>query len=244
MNTWRVFSRAASPALINTFIETDGIFVHLNQSGTILKNSLLPVTVFETSRLLNKYKELNSFYSEGAIHYYENINVGFAIDIDRGLKVIKIRDAHLKSFSQVEEDIINLSGKYLDDTLHYDDLTGITFTITDLSSENVAFFKPLINFMNSAILGISAIDEKLGRCLLTVTFDHRVTEGKLVARFLKELKDRLESYRSVHFTKQSSVTCFKCFKTLADDLSEVGFAKCITPKGEEAYICQSCLQGF
>ncbi len=91
---------AGLTSTINTFIETDGIFVHLNQSGTILKDSLLPVTVFETSRLLNKYKELNAFYSEGAIHYYENINVGFAIDIDRGLKVIKIPGAQLKSFSR------------------------------------------------------------------------------------------------------------------------------------------------
>ena len=229
---------------INTFIETDGIFVHLNKAGTILKDSLLPVTVFETARLLNKYKELNAFYADGAIHYYENINVGFAIDIDRGLKVIKIPGAQLKSFPEVEEDIVSLSGKYLDDTLHYDDLAGVTFTITDLSSENVAFFRPLVNFMNSAILGISAIDEKLGRCIYTVTFDHRVTEGKLVARFLKELKDRLESYRSVHFTKQSLVKCFKCLKSLSDDLGDVGFAKCITPQGEEAYICQSCLKGF
>ena len=147
-------------------------------------------------------------------------------------------------FHRLNEDIINLSGKYLDDTLHYDDVAGVTFTITDLSSEEVAFFRPLVNFMNSAILGISAIDEKLGRCIFTVTFDHRVTEGKLVARFLKELKARLESYRSVHFTKPVSVKCFKCLKSLSDDLSDVGFAKCITPAGEEAYICQGCLKGF
>ena len=95
-----------------------------------------------------------------------------------------------KSISEIEQDIINLSGKYLDNSLHYDDITDITFTITDLSSENVAFFQPLINFMNSAILGISSIDEKLDRCIYTVTFDHRVTEGKLVAGFLKDLKDR------------------------------------------------------
>jgi len=235
---------AGLTSTVNTFIETDGIFVHLDDAGTIFKNSLLPVTIFETSRLLNKYQQLNAFYHDDAIHYYGEIGVGFAIDIDRGLKVIKIPDAQLKSFSQVEEDMVNLSGKYLDDTLHYDDLAGVTFTITDLSSENVAFFRPLVNFMNSAILGISAIDEKLGRCILTVTFDHRVTEGKLVARFLKELKDRLESYRSAHFTRQVAVACFKCYKSLADDLSDVGFAKCITPKGEEAYICQSCLKGF
>ena len=230
---------------INTFIETDGIFVHLNESLKALKNSLLPVTIYETSRLLQKYKELNAFYNNDSICYYEKIDIGFAIDVDQGLKVLKVPEAQHKSISQIEDHIIDISGKYLDNTLHYDDITGVTFTITDLSSENVAFFHPLINFMNGAILGISSIDEKLDRCIFTVSFDHRITEGKLVARFLKDLKDRLESYRSNHFTKQlHTVTCFKCLKSLDEDLSDVGFAKCITPKGENAFVCQSCLKGF
>jgi len=92
---------------------------------------------------------------------------------------------------------------------------------------------------------VSAIDEKLQRSILTVTFDHRVTEGKLVAQFLQELKNRVESYRSAHYVHANqSITCFKCFKSLQEDLSDVGFTKCITPKGEEAYICQSCFKGF
>ena len=230
---------------MNTFINTDGIFVHLNESLKALKNSLLPVTIYETSRLLKKYKELNAFYSNSAIYYYEKINIGFAIDIEQGLKVLKLPDAQYESIGTIEEHILNVSGKYLDNSLHYDDITDITFTITDLSSENVAFFHPLINLMNSAILGISSIDEKLDRCIFTLTFDHRVTEGKLVALFLKDLKDRLESYRSNHFTKKlDSITCFKCLKSLDEDISDVGFAKCITPKGENAFICQSCLKGF
>jgi hypothetical protein len=67
----------------------------------------------------------------------------------------------------------------------------------------------------------------------------------LVAQFLTELKARLESYQSKNNTVSiAQITCFKCYKQLGDDLSDVGFTKCITPKGEEAYICQSCLKGF
>ncbi|MEO8414543.1 MAG: 2-oxo acid dehydrogenase subunit E2 [Ginsengibacter sp.] len=229
---------------VNNFIDTDGIFIHLNESLKALKNSLLPVTIYEASRLLAKYKKLNAFYAEGSICYYEKINIGFAIDLDQGLKVLKVPDAQKKTISEIEEDIIGLSGKYLDNALHYDDLTDITFTITDLSSEKVAFFRPLVNYRNSAILGISSIDEKLDRCTFTVTFDHRVTEGKLVAKFLNDLKSRLESYRSNHFASHQHIKCFKCYKLLAEDLSDVGFTKCITPNGENAFICQSCLKGF
>lgn len=230
---------------INTVVETDGIFVHINQSLQYLKNSLLPVIVYETARLLEKYKELNAYFTGDAVAYYKQVNIGFAIDIDKGLKVLKVNEAAAKTIRQVEDDIMALSNKYLDDSLQVEDLTDISFTITDLSSENVTFFRPLINMMNSAILGVSSIDEKLNRCILSVTFDHRVTEGKLVAQFLHELKDRLQSYQSkYHPHLNQNISCFKCYKTLQEDLSDVGFAKCITPKGEEAYICQGCLKGF
>lgn len=230
---------------INTILETDGLFVHINQSLEYLKNSLLPVIVYETARLLEKYKALNAYFTGDSIAFYKQVNIGFAIDIDKGLKVPVIKNASVKTIQETEAAIMDLSNKYLDDALLVEDLSDITFTITDLSGEGVSFFRPLVNMMNSAILGVSAIDEKLQRCILTVTFDHRVTEGKLVAQFLQELKERTESYRSAHYLHpDQSITCFKCFKSLKDDLADVGFTKCITPKGEEAYICQSCFKGF
>ncbi|HTB53372.1 MAG TPA: 2-oxo acid dehydrogenase subunit E2 [Ferruginibacter sp.] len=236
---------AGLTSTINTIAETDGVFVHINRSLKFLKDSLLPVIIYESSRLLKKYKELNAYYTGESIAYYNDVHVGFAVDMEKGLKVLKIANTEQKTIGAIEEEIMTLSGKYLDDTLQIDELIDISFTITDLSSESVAFFRPLINMMNSAILGVSSIDEKLNRCTLSVTFDHRVTAGKLVAQFLKELKERIESYRSVHHPYvNQDISCFKCYKTLKEDLSDVGFAKCITPKGEEGYICQSCSKGF
>lgn len=230
---------------INTMVDTAGIFVHVNHSLQYLKNSLLPLIIYETARLLQQHRELNAYFAGDAIAYYKEVNIGFAIDIDKGLKVLRVPEAGDKSIQQIEADIMLLSNHYLDDSLTIDDLTGISFTITDLSSEGVSSFRPLVNMMNSAILGVSSIDEKLQRCMLSVTFDHRVTEGKPVARFLQELKERLESYRSGYGAHaNSSISCFKCFKMLKDDVSDVGFTRCVTPKGEEAYICQSCLKGF
>lgn len=230
---------------INTIVETDGLFVHINKSLQFLKNSLLPVVIYETARLLEKYKALNAYFTGDSVAFYKQVNIGFAIDIDKGLKVPVIKNASVKSMQETEAALMELSNKYLDDGLQIEDLSDITFTITDLSGEGVSFFRPLINMMNSAILGVSAVDEKLQRSILTVTFDHRVTEGKLVAQFLQELKNRIESYKSAHYLHANqSITCFKCFKSLQEDLSDVGFTKCITPKGEEAYICQSCFKGF
>lgn len=230
---------------INVTVNTEAIFVHLNRSLKYFKNSLLPVIIYETARLLQKYPALNGYFTGDGIAFYKDVNVGFAIDIDKRLKVLKVGAAANKALAEIEENIMTLSTSYLDDTLQIDDLTDITFTITDLSSEGVAFFKPLVNMMNSAILGVSAIDDKLQRCTLSCTFDHRVTEGKQVAVFLKELANRLESYRATdHAHAVKDIICYKCSKSLEDELGDVGFVKSITPDGKEGYICQSCLKGF
>jgi len=229
---------------INTYVETGGIFINLNASLRYLKDSLLPLIVYETSRLLKKYPLLNAFFAGDKVAVYKEVNIGFAIDIDKGLKVLKLPATNEKDLQAIEESIMELSGKYLDDKLGITDLTEIGFTITDLSAENVAFFRPLINTLNSAILGVSSIDEKLNRCVLTITFDHRVTEGKQVAVFLNELKQRIESYRPDESYKTKIISCFKCYTTLADDITDVGFAACIMPDGQAGYICQRCFKGF
>jgi len=229
---------------VNINVDTNGIFVHVNQAMKYLKNSLLPIIIYESSRLLKKYQLLNAYYTDGNLALYKEVNVGFAIDIDKGLKVVKIGWANEKTLAQVESDIMELSEKYLDDKLDINDLTEISFTITDLSAEGVSFFRPLINMMNSAILGISSIDEKLERCTLSMTFDHRVTEGKLAAKFLNELKERLESYRGTENINTSAITCFKCDTPLSEDLSNVGFVNCLKPDGKPGYICQRCFKGF
>ena len=228
---------------IYSFVEMPGIFSQLNKSMRYLKDSLLPVIIYETSRMLAEYPHLNAYYTGDAVAIHREVNPGFAIDIDRGLKVLKIAGASAKGLREIEQDIMDLSGLYLDDKLALEHLTDITFTITDLSGEGVGFFYPLINKMNSSILGVSAVDEKLQRTTLSLTFDHRVTEGKLAARFLKELKERLESYRPAGPIRQD-ITCFKCLKTLQEDLGGTGFVRVVDPRGEDAYICQTCLKGF
>jgi pyruvate/2-oxoglutarate dehydrogenase complex dihydrolipoamide acyltransferase (E2) component len=229
---------------VNTYVDVEGIFTHINRALKFLRDSLLPVIVYESSRLLAEYPLLNAWFNGDGIALYREVNPGFAIDIDKGLKVVKLAGAGAKSIGEIESDILHLSGSYLDDNLRLEDLTDITFTITDLSAEGVAFFRPLVNKMNSAILGISAIDGKLQRCTLSLTFDHRVTEGKLAARFLKELKERLETYRPAEGAFHRDIACFKCYRTLREDLGGAGFVRCVTPDGKDGFICQACLKGF
>ncbi|MFM9840741.1 MAG: 2-oxo acid dehydrogenase subunit E2 [Cyclobacteriaceae bacterium] len=237
-------------SVINAMVEVEGVIDYINQYTQYFKNSLLPIVVYECGRLLQKYPAFNAYFNNENIAYYKQVHVGFAVDMGKGLKVLKIANTENKSIREIEQEIFQLSNDYLDEKIKTDVLTDITFTITDLSGEDVFSFTPLINMKNSAILGISSIDQKLKRCVLSLAFDHRVTEGKNASVFLSELKQRIESYRSKLFDAGlqskylSGIKCYKCMKRLTEDLSDAGFAKCITPLGEEAYICQACFKGF
>ncbi len=224
-------------------VQSKGLIDSLSQYLKILKQSVLPIIVFESARLLQKYPRLNAFYHNGQIAFYKDINIGIALDMGKGLKMGKIPNANELSISQTEGAIYNLANKYIDDELQAVDSTDITFSITDLYSEGVAMFFPLINKNNSAILGISSYDEQTGRFFLTLTFDHRVTEGREAAQFLNELKQRIESYIISTQDIGEEIQCYKCKLKLKDDVSGIGFVKVMTPQGEK-YICNNCLKGL
>jgi len=158
-----------------------------------LKNNLTPLILKYLYTLLKKFKEFNAFYHDNCIHYYNYINIGYALDLDKGLKVANLGDLGKKTCSEIISIIFDCVSKYIREGFSIKDLSGTTFTVTDVSAEDVLFFSPLINKFQSAVLGISSIDSDNMSFLLNLVFDHRVTEGKKAAQFLKELKNEIES---------------------------------------------------
>ncbi|MBN1186770.1 MAG: 2-oxo acid dehydrogenase subunit E2 [Bacteroidales bacterium] len=236
-------------SVVNTFVNCSGIFEFIKESELQLKKSLLPIIVYETSRLLRKYPKLNSFFQDDSIFVYNDVNVGIAMDMDKGLKVLKIKDTDKLSIKGIEDEVLVLSNKYLEEKIDTTDLTGISFTITDLSDSDISFFTPLINMDNSGILGVSSIDKQLNRFTLSLTFDHRVTEGKYAAVFLKELKSRIESYsneiRKTELEQKSERECFKCHRRVSKSMNEnIHFLKVIDQNSNEKILCNYCLEGF
>jgi 2-oxoglutarate dehydrogenase E2 component (dihydrolipoamide succinyltransferase) len=239
---------------INVYVDVVGILQFVNRSMEVFKNSLLPLITYEVARLLKKHREFNAYFAGEFIAYYKDVNIGIAVDIDDGLKVLKLTDTATKTLPDIEKDIFGLTNKYLDRHLTLDDITGSTFTITDLSSEKVDFFIPLINKEQSAILGISTIDDKLKRCILSLTFDHRVTAGKQASIFLGELKTRIESYDLARREEEAgerlrlkrALKCSICMKTLEEDeaLQGIGLVKILDHDGAEKNICLICLSRF
>lgn len=153
--------------------------------------SLLELTLYEAARLLREWPELNGFYADGRAWTYEKIGIGVAVNLGRGLRVPVVKDAAALPLRDVAGAVRALSLRYMRDELGIDDVTGGTFTITDLSGEGVVHFVPVLNERQSAILGICAARPDGSRDLV-LTFDHRLSDGMRAGRFLAELRERLE----------------------------------------------------
>jgi len=231
---------------ISVVVNFDNVIPFVNTYLSIIKGSFLPIITYELARLLRKFPKLNAYYENDSIVYYDNVNIGIAIDLEKGLKVLKIRDTDKASMVEIEESILSISKKYIENKSNPQDSSNITFTITDLSNEGVSSFLPLINKENSAILAISSLDQFNGMTF-TITFDHRVTEGKYVASFLNKLKKRLESYSSTVESfnseeKKQDIRCYKCHRKLGDE--NFTFLKVIDSNGNDQVLCHVCYEGY
>lgn len=192
----KALSYVQASGLVSTiFVNVDTL--NIPKSENLLfksSGSFLPVIAYEVSRLLRKYPVLNAYYEENSIMQYVDVNVGIALDIDDGLKVYTVKNADTLTLQATEMAIAEGIYSYFRKILTPDKIKGSTFTITDLSSFGVDRFIPLVNYKQSAILGISSVDKKLDRFTLSLSFDHRITEGKLASLFLTDLAAAITSH--------------------------------------------------
>jgi pyruvate/2-oxoglutarate dehydrogenase complex dihydrolipoamide acyltransferase (E2) component len=159
------------------------------QSGS---PSLLELVIYEVGRLLADYPDLNGLYIDGQAWRHRTINIGFAVNIGKGLRVPVVKRAGELSLTETSCVVRDLSLRYMRNELGIEDLTGGSFTVTDLSGFGAQHFIPVLNDRQSAILGICAERATSGCRDLVLTFDHRISDGMRAAMFLSELKARLE----------------------------------------------------
>jgi pyruvate dehydrogenase E2 component (dihydrolipoamide acetyltransferase) len=154
------------------------------------------------AKTLEEYPSVNSTLKDDKINILEDINIGVAVDTKAGLIVPVIREANIKSFIDIALTTKELVEKARSGNLTLDEITGGTFTITNLGMFGVDQGAPIINPPEIAILGIGRIAQKPvvvdGKIVIrpmmniTLSFDHRVIDGALAARFLQNLKQKIE----------------------------------------------------
>ena len=129
-------------------------------------------------------------------------NIGIAVDTEEGLFVPVVKGAEAKDIKIIAKDIDKLANDARSRKINLMDLKGSSFSVSNLGSVGVEFFTPIINYPESAILGVGRIMEKpvvkggkvdIRKMLpLSLTYDHRIVDGAQAARFMMDLIVRLE----------------------------------------------------
>ena len=169
--------------------------------------TLLAFLVKAVVGALKKHPEFNSSLSpeKDAIILKEYYNIGIAVDTPGGLVVPVVKDADRKGIVDLSREFMEISAKARDGKLKPDDMQGGTFTISSLGGIGGTSFTPIVNAPEVAILGVvrSAMKpvwngtEFVPRNMLplSVSYDHRVIDGALAARFTRHLCYLLEDDR-------------------------------------------------
>jgi pyruvate dehydrogenase E2 component (dihydrolipoamide acetyltransferase) len=177
---------------LNANLDEDGVKISVND--LIIKACALA---------LEKFPQVNGSYKEGQFVLHKRVNIGIAVDIPAGLVVPVIRDANTKGLRTIARDAKGLIAKAQSGKLSPSDLEGGTFSISNLGMMDVTEFSAVINPPHAAILAVAATrktfvpinDQPVVRDLMHVTLsaDHRIIYGAMVARFLQEVKRVLQN---------------------------------------------------
>lgn len=214
-------------------------------AGDFLSGRITDLVIYEASRLMRKFPRLNSHYSDGFVVHRDVVHAGLAIDSGERLVVYGIENADEISLPALSEVMTEAIGRYLENQLTTTEMTRATFTVTDLSGDELDFVLPLLPRGQCVILGITRSGQMGFR--IFAGFDHRVTEGREVAIFLGELRERLLSFAAAQTSKAVAANCVYCDRSAADAIAkgkEKGLLKVTGADGHEVLCCASCWNGW
>ena len=152
---------------------------------------------------LRKNPAINGSWHGDKMTYHKEINIGVAVAVEDGLLVPVVKNADAKPLSVIYSDIRELAGKAKNKKLGMDEMTGNTFTISNLGMFGITEFTAIVNPPDACILAVGTIVQKpvvkdgeivVGNTMkVTLSCDHRIVDGAKGAAFLQTLKDYLEN---------------------------------------------------
>ena len=174
-----------------------------------VKLTFLPFFAKATVEALKQYPQLNASIDEESkeVTYHGAVHLAIAVDTPRGLLVPVITNADELNIAGLARHIADLAARTRDNKVGPNELSGGTFTITNIGSSGALFDTPIINQPQVAILGTGAISKELkvvtgpdgedvisirSVCYLPLTYDHRLVDGADAGRFVTAIRERLE----------------------------------------------------
>lgn len=192
---------------VETFRKEQNAYHAKSKSG--LKITPLVFVMKAVAKALEKYPAFNSSLSDDgeSLILKKFINLGIAVETPNGLVVPVIKDVNKKGIEQLSQELIEISGKAREGKLKATDMQGGTFTISSLGGIGGTAFTPIVNAPEVAILGVSKSEMKPKwngsdfepRLMvpLSLSYDHRVIDGAVGARFSTEVAANLTDLRRI-----------------------------------------------
>lgn len=164
------------------------------------------ILVKATAQALADHPLINSTIEGDNIKVFEDVNIGVAVATQNGLVVPVIRRANTLRLGEIDVRLNQLTEKAKQEKLDKSEVSGGTFTITNLGMHGVEFFIPIINPPEAAILAVGRISDKpvvvdgkievKPMMMLSLSYDHRIIDGAPAARFLQRVKAIMEEMMS------------------------------------------------
>jgi pyruvate dehydrogenase E2 component (dihydrolipoamide acetyltransferase) len=166
------------------------------------------MVVFAAIKTLTAFDYMNAhLVSEEEMLFFSDVNLGVAVDTERGLMVPVISEAQNMSLLEVSLKTKELADRCRTGKITPEEMSGATFTVSNLGGMGVTDFTPIINPPQVGILGVGTIDYAVKKtpegilCYpsghLSLTYDHRAVDGAPSARFLKALCGNLEDFENI-----------------------------------------------
>ena len=165
------------------------------------------MVTFCTIKALLDVPDLNALFTGGKILRSREVHIGFACDTPKGLLVPVVRNAQGLTIAELTARMKELTAKAVQGKISADDLSGATFTVSNLGGLGIESFTPLLNPPQVAILGVNAIQLKpvrsgariefIDAIGLSLTLDHQIIDGAPGARFLKVVREKIENVGSL-----------------------------------------------
>lgn len=174
----------------------------LIKAKTGRKLSINDIVLKATAAALTEFPGINASLIDNEIIYHDHVNLGMAVSVEKGLVVPVIKDADKLSLSRINQTASEMAEKARDGKLALDEMSGGTFTVSNLGAYGIDEFSAIINPPESAILAVGRVAEtpvaENGQVVikpmmaLTLSVDHRIIDGALAAQFMKRLKELFE----------------------------------------------------
>lgn len=178
--------------------------------------TITDLLAYIVARALPEYPYMNAHHLGERIFEYEDVNLGLAVDTEKGLMVPPIRSANRMALKKISQEAKRITNSCREGKIMPDELNGGTFTVTNLGMLGVESFTPILNAPEVGILGVCAVQprpivsketgevEFAPHMGLSLTFNHQAVDGAPAARFLQGLCVAIEQFKLEEALKQET----------------------------------------